>query len=268
MGAGHLGEAVLARLLDAGHPHDRLRATTGTPARARTLAERYGVDVGCDNQAAAQDADVLVLTVRPEQAAAVLARTVPLLTPGSAVLSFVAGLPLGTIAEHDIRASGARRVHCFRAATNTASVERGGLLAVSAEAEVPVAARARAEAVLAALGEVTAIPEDQQDTAAATLGSGAAFLALAASGLGAAASGAGVADPVARAFAADALESAAALLRAAEKTESAWSGLATPGGITEAGLARLARAGTAAELTDAVHAAVRRAAELRSGRPS
>lgn len=64
------------------------------------------------------------------------------------------------------------------------------------------AVRATVTGLLRRLGSVVAITEPQQDTAASSLGSGAAFLA-------------------------------------------AWKGLATPGGITEAGLARLQTAGAA-----------------------
>ncbi|MEV4556219.1 pyrroline-5-carboxylate reductase dimerization domain-containing protein [Kitasatospora sp. NPDC049285] len=265
IGAGHLGEAVLARLLAQGHPADRLRATTGTPAGARLLTERHAVQVDSDNGAAADGAEVLILTVRPDRAAEALAATVPRLAPGAAVLSFVAGLGCAEIARHDPALPDGRRMHCVRAATNTASVERGGLLAVTVEPGTPADTAARAAAVLATLGATVTVAEAHQDTAAAALGSGAAFLALAAEGIAGAARGHGVGGPEAHAFAADALESAAALLRAADPGGPApWTRLATPGGITEAGLARLVAAGTGEAMAQAVRDAARRCIELRT----
>ncbi|GGS49314.1 hypothetical protein F2B00_09685 [Streptomyces parvus] len=257
-GAGSIGESVLAGLLGSGHPADRLRATVRTAERAEHLARSYAVEVTTDNARAALGADVLVLAVRPDQAEAVLAETVPRLASGAAVVSLVAGLPLDRIAP-----AGATPVHAFRVATNAVSIDRSGLLAVTPGRDVPEPVRNTVTGVLRRLGRVVTITEPQQDTAASTLGSGAAFLALTATGIDRAATEAGVSPDVARAFAADALESAAAMLRGSDPTSTAaWDGLATPGGITEAGLGRLLSAGAVDAMADAVRAAVTRAAEL------
>lgn len=260
-GAGHLGRSVLAGLLAAGHPAHRLRATTRTAEQAERLARSHPVGVSTDNGRAARDADVLVVTVRPAQADEVLALALPGLAPGAAVVSFVAGRPLDRLLPGP-----ARSAHAFRVASNAASVERGGLLALSSARGTPGHVHARVTALLEHLGTVVEIPEDQQDLAASTLGSGAAFLALAASGIGSAATRAGAEYTHARAFAADALESAAALLRRADASgAAAWESLATAGGITEAGLSVLLAARTAPAMADAVHAAVARAGELAAG---
>ncbi|WNF31087.1 pyrroline-5-carboxylate reductase dimerization domain-containing protein [Streptomyces sp. C11-1] len=164
----------------------------------------------------------------------------PELAPGAAVVSLVAGLPLDRIP-----LPGAA-VHAFRAAGNAATIERSGLLALTPADGVSTAVRATVTGLLRRFGSVVAITEPQQDTAASSLGSGAAFLALAATGIGTAAVEAGVTPEVARDFAADALESAAAMLRGTgAASPAAWKGLATPGGITEAGLPRLQTAGAA-----------------------
>ncbi|MBK6015428.1 pyrroline-5-carboxylate reductase [Streptomyces sp. MBT53] len=258
VGAGHLGRAVLMRLLTAGHPAGRLCAVTRTAEQARLLADRCSCQVTADSGTAADGADVLVLTVRPEQARAVLARTAPRLAEGAAVVSFVAGLSLA-----GLREVVGTRVHCLRAATNAVSVGRGGTVALTPDAELSATDGERLASLLSALGTVVRVPEAQQDMAASTLGSGAAFLAAAAAGVVAAADAVGVEGHTARLFAADALESAAVLIRRAEHTgQPVWHELATPGGITRAGLDVLRAHGIDSALAEAVAAAVARAAEL------
>lgn len=253
LGCGHLGARVLSALLEGGHPPDRLCGTTRTAARAEQLTREHGVRVGTDNAAAATGRRVLVLTVPPVQARGVLATVLPRLSPGAAVLSFVAGLALGDVSP----AGSALRV--FRVATNVALIGPGGQLAVSA-ASGP---SREADQVLHLLGAVQQVPESAQDVAAATLGSGAAFLAFVGRGLVSAAVRQGVDERTAHRFAVAAASSAATLLaEGAPGAPAPWHALATPGGITAAGLESLRASSAEDAMASAVDAAVARAATV------
>ncbi|MFI9617121.1 pyrroline-5-carboxylate reductase family protein [Streptomyces sp. NPDC052023] len=256
LGAGHIGRTVVARLLAGGHRPSRLRATTRSRTRAGELAGEYGITTGVDNAEASSGADILVLAVRPDQADAVLAESLRVARPARHVVSFVAGYSLARMAS----VAGSAPVHAFRVATNVAALEKSGVMAVSSAPSVSTAALEHVRTVLRPLGTFLAIPEAQQDTAASTLGSGAAFLALAAAGVREAASAAGVAPEHAMLFTVEALECAAALLRqAGPASTEPWTSLVTPGGITAAGINTLVAHGVSGRMADAVRAAVARA---------
>ena len=73
LGAGQMGEALLRGLLEAdAKAPGRVRVTSGSGDRARTLASELGVQAAESNRAAVAGADVVVLAVKPQQVAPVL----------------------------------------------------------------------------------------------------------------------------------------------------------------------------------------------------
>ncbi len=92
IGAGKIGELMLSGLLRSGWPVDRLLATARRPARAEELADRYGVRV-VDNLTAVAEAEVLAVSVKPQDAAALLDEIGPKVPADKLVISLCAGLP-------------------------------------------------------------------------------------------------------------------------------------------------------------------------------
>src|SRR3954463_7172737 len=98
IGAGKTGELVLSGLLRAGWPPDKLLATTRRPERGDELAQRYGVRL-VDNQVAVVEADVVAVTVKPQDAGRLLDEFGMKVPPGKLVVSLCAGLTTGFFAE-------------------------------------------------------------------------------------------------------------------------------------------------------------------------
>ena len=92
LGAGKIGEALLAGLIAAGQPVGDLVFTERHPERARELTARHGV-AAVDVAAAAQGSDVLVVAVKPQDIDPLLAELATALRPGTLVVSLCAGLP-------------------------------------------------------------------------------------------------------------------------------------------------------------------------------
>ncbi|MBX6723062.1 MAG: NAD(P)-binding domain-containing protein, partial [Dactylosporangium sp.] len=65
IGAGKIGEVLLAGLLRSGWPAQRLLATTRRAERAEELRTRYGIRV-VDNEGALREAEVLAIAVKPQ----------------------------------------------------------------------------------------------------------------------------------------------------------------------------------------------------------
>ena len=93
LGAGKIGEALLAGLLASGRTTDELVFTERHPERAAELTARLGV-AGVDVADAAARAEVLVVAVKPQDIAPVLAELAPVLRPGTLVVTLCAGLPI------------------------------------------------------------------------------------------------------------------------------------------------------------------------------
>jgi pyrroline-5-carboxylate reductase len=76
LGTGKIGEALVSGLLRAGKSPDDVIVTARRPERAAELRERYGVRT-VDNAEAARTADTLILTVKPQDMAALLDELAP-----------------------------------------------------------------------------------------------------------------------------------------------------------------------------------------------
>src|SRR5439155_3891358 len=98
VGAGKIGETLLSGLLRSGWPVDRLMATARRPERAEELAARYGVRV-VSNDVAAAAADVLAISVKPQDAATLMAELGPKVPAEKLLITLCAGLPTSFFAK-------------------------------------------------------------------------------------------------------------------------------------------------------------------------
>jgi pyrroline-5-carboxylate reductase len=169
IGAGKIGELVLAGLLRAGWPADRLLATARRPERAAELAQRYGIEV-IDNLAAVARAEVLAITVKPQDAAVLMAEIGPKVPAGKLVVSMCAGLPTTFFS-----ARLAEGTPVVRVMTNTPAVVDEAMTAISAGRHATGEHLALAEEMFTPLGRTIRVPESQQDAVTALSGSGPAY---------------------------------------------------------------------------------------------
>ena len=92
LGAGVMGEALLSGLLRAGRPVDRLVISERRPERVAELSEKYGVQV-LENGAAAAAAQTVLLVVKPQDMASLLAEIHDRLAPGTLLSHWPPGSP-------------------------------------------------------------------------------------------------------------------------------------------------------------------------------
>ncbi len=169
LGAGKLGEILVAALLRAGWPVDRLRAGSRRPERSAELAAAYGVGAGAAADVVS-GADVAVVAVKPQDAGPLLAEISPRLRPGALVVSAAAGLATSWFAAR--LPAGTPLV---RVMTNTPARIGEGMSALSAGPHATAAHLEVVEAILAPLGRSIRVPESQQDAVTALSGSGPAY---------------------------------------------------------------------------------------------
>jgi pyrroline-5-carboxylate reductase len=141
--------------------------------RGQELFERYGVATTTDNVAAATDADIVVLSVKPQVLCSVLQEIAGHVWEEALVLSIVAGAKMSTIE----RLLGVPAV--VRVMPNTPAQIGMGISVWAATGVTTEDQRAQALAILQALGEEVYVQEEGYlDMATALSGTGPAYVFL------------------------------------------------------------------------------------------
>jgi pyrroline-5-carboxylate reductase len=169
IGAGKIGELLLAGLLRSGWPVGRLLATVRRPERGQEITERYGVRV-VDTERALTEADVLAIAVKPQDAANLMADIGPKVPASKLVISLCAGLPTSFFAKWLPEGTPVVRVM-----TNTPAMVDEAMTAISAGPHAKAAHLELAEEMFTPLGRTIRVPESQQDAVTALSGSGPAY---------------------------------------------------------------------------------------------
>ena len=257
IGAGKLGELVLSGLLRSGWPAQRLLATTRRPERAAELADRYGIRPVL-NLTAVTQADVLLIAVKPQDAAKLLDDFGMKVPPDKLVVSLCAGLPTSFFAE---RLPGG--IPVVRVMTNTPALVDQAMTVLSPGPYATEEHLALTEEIFQPLGRTMRVPESQQDAVTALSGSGPAYFYL----LVEAMIDAGILLGLPRAVAADlivqsAFGAARMLRESADHPVLLREAVTSPAGTTIAAIRELERHGVRAALIDAIEAARDRSIEL------
>jgi len=172
IGSGIMAEGIISGLLRSKVvAHDHIIAAEPRESRGRELEERYGVRWTSNNAEAARQANLLVLSVKPQVLEKVLPDLVDQVAEDTLILSILAGVTIDRIA----RGIHTRRVG--RAMPNTAAQIGQGITVWTATPDVRPEQRAQAQAVLQALGEEEYVDtEDYLDMATALSGTGPAYV--------------------------------------------------------------------------------------------
>jgi pyrroline-5-carboxylate reductase len=174
IGPGVMAEAMIAGLIrqEVAVPQSLCAAGPGE-ARAVQLAGRYGIGTQTDNAAAAQDADVVVLSVKPQRLGRVLAGLRGALRPDALVLSIVAGASISKIG------FGLGHELIVRSMPNTPAQIGEGITVWTSSPQVTAEQREMARVILGALGDEIYVEEENYlDMATALSGTGPAYVFL------------------------------------------------------------------------------------------
>ena len=174
IGAGVMAEAIIVGLLrDKLAEPANIRAAGPRRKRGRKLGEQYGLTPFTDNVEAASQADVVVLSVKPQTLNKVLADLNGQIKKGALVLSIVAGALIAKIAE------GLKHEIIVRSMPNTPGQIGEGITVWTASEAVSEEQRAHAQQILAALGDDIYVDEESfLDKATALSGTGPAYVYL------------------------------------------------------------------------------------------
>ncbi len=174
IGPGVMAEAMIAGLIrqKMANPQD-LIAAGPRPERLEELKGKYGICATLDNAEAARQADIVVLSVKPQRLTKVLVGLRGAIQPHALVLSIVAGAPIQKIAtalKHEI---------IVRSMPNTPAQIGEGITVWHAAPQVSEVQCEMARQILTALGQEIYMEEEYYlDMATALSGTGPAYVFL------------------------------------------------------------------------------------------
>jgi pyrroline-5-carboxylate reductase len=134
IGVGTMTEAMVQLALAEGWPRDKFILTHRRAERRAELEGRYGGTVEEDNLAAASRADAILVSVRPQEFAAMLTHLRPAFRPGQLFISIAAALDIPWLERHLVPGMGIVRAvppptswvqagYCFLSANDLATAD-------------------------------------------------------------------------------------------------------------------------------------------------
>jgi pyrroline-5-carboxylate reductase len=264
LGAGTLGEALIAGLLSGGwRAPAEIVATGRRQERVDELAERFGIETTLSNRDAVNGAALVVVAVKPQDFDVLLDEIAPIVTADQTVLSVAAAIPTQAI---EARLN--EGVPVVRAMPNAPATVHEGIAGLCPGSHADEPHLALAEEALAHVGAVVRVPEPYMDAVTAVSGSGPAYFALLSEAMIEAGILLGLGREVSTQLVIQTMLGTAKLLRdekmhPVELREKVTS----PGGTTIRAVRELEQAGVRAAFLNAIQAAMERSRELAAGAP-
>jgi pyrroline-5-carboxylate reductase len=260
LGAGNMGRALISGLLRSGTRAEAISVGESQPAARELLARELGITAHADNEAAIAGANVVLLAVKPQDAAAVLR---PLAKGFAALRPLLISVCAGTRVR-DLEAWAGSELAVVRAMPNRPALIGAGISGLYAPRLVPAAPRATAEEILKSVGEVVWVPtEDALDVVTALSGSGPAYFFLLAECMAEAGAQLGLEHSVAQRLATATLHGAGLLAHApGADLVKLRAEVTSRGGTTDAAVRTLESGGLRGLIARALAAAAARGREL------
>ena len=262
LGAGKMGGILLQAFLKNNLlSPEQIFATVQHAERARALSAQFGVEVTTDNLAAAKQAEVILLGVKPTQVPALIEEIRAALTPKKMVLSFAASVKTRSIED-----GAGCELAVVRAMPNTPAMLAAGITALCSGRFVSPEQMAVAQKIFQTVGKTVVVDEKHMDAVTGLSGSGPAFLYIIIEALAEAGVNVGLPRDVATLLAAQTtLGSARMVLETGYHPALLKDAVTTPAGCTVDGILELEEGGLRVTLIKAVKRATQRAKELASG---
>jgi pyrroline-5-carboxylate reductase len=259
IGSGAMGEAMIKGMVAQDvvlAPH--IMASDPVAARREQMKSQFGVATTDSNRNAVQEADVVVLSVKPQILPRVMAELRGHIPVSALVLSIVAGVPIATMQ------AGLGHDRIVRTMPNTPAQVGKGMTVWAATPAVTPEQRRQTQLILTALGEQVAVEDEHYlDMATGLSGSGPGYVFLLIEAMIDAGVQIGFSRADAQKIVLQTIDGSVELVRSTGLHPAELKNRVTsPAGTTAAGLFELEQSGVRAAIMRAVEAAYHRSAEL------
>jgi pyrroline-5-carboxylate reductase len=260
IGAGNMAASLIGGLRAQGIAADAIRASDpGVEQRAKISAE-HGIQTFAQNADALANADVVVLSVKPQVMQTVCQDLAPCLDHAPLIVSIAAGISCDSLQ----RWLGPRPQAIVRCMPNTPALLRQGVSGLFANAQVSDAQKQQAEQLLSAVGIALWLDEEHLiDAVTAVSGSGPAYFFLLIEAMTAAGEQLGLPrETAARLTMQTALGAARMACESDVDAAELRRRVTSPNGTTEAAIKAFQTGGFEQLVQQALNAAAQRSAEL------
>lgn len=263
IGPGVMAEAMIAGLLRKKLAKaENIVAAGPREERGTELHKKYGIKTTVDNPSAISQADVVVLSVKPQRLSEVM-KGLKAIHSDALVLSIVAGASIKKIG------TGLKHKSVVRSMPNTPGQIGEGITVWTASKEVTAEQQEIARAIIGALGdEVFVEDESYLDMATALSGSGPAYVFLFTEALIDAGVHMGFPRRIAEQLVLQTIKGSTSFYQQAERHPATLRNQVTsPGGTSAEALYYLEKAGFRTAISRAIWAAYQRSLELGKEKP-
>ncbi|MCQ6267254.1 pyrroline-5-carboxylate reductase [Fictibacillus sp. WQ 8-8] len=261
IGAGSMAEAIAAGMVnqDKLPPSNIMMSNKQNEERRIELMKKYKVIALPYSEVRVQEADLIILAMKPKDAEKALIELKPKLMPDQIVLSVLAGISTGFMEEilPDEQP-------VIRVMPNTSSTIGESITAVTGGQSVTMEHIEIAKELFSAVGRVKVIEEEQMDVFTGIAGSGPAYIYYVLEHIEKTAQAEGLDEDLAREIAAQTVFGASKMvLDTNASPESLRKKVTSPNGTTAAGLDALQENEAGQAFTKAIISAKERSAEIR-----
>jgi len=259
IGSGAMAEAIIKGVLSQEiTTADRITASDPIAARRAYLENEYSVQTTDNNLAALQNANIIVMSIKPQVLEKVSLGLWGNIPSDALVISIIAGASLSKLGE----CLGHERV--IRTMPNTPAQINMGVTVWMPTQDVTSEQRVQAETLLSALGEQIAVEKEEYiDMQTGLGGSGPGFVFLIIEAMIDAGVHMGFSRADAQKITLQTIAGSVALVQSTgEHPAELRNKVTSPGGTTAAGIHALERGGLRSVLSDAIFAAYHRSQEL------
>ncbi|GMV65270.1 MAG: pyrroline-5-carboxylate reductase [Candidatus Hinthialibacteria bacterium] len=262
IGGGNMAAALIRGILGGGIClPENILASDVSSERLELLAAEHGILTTRENRKVAQEAECLVLAVKPQIFPAVAQDIVGRMPATQSVISIMAGVTCQALSSSLQNHPG-----IVRTMPNLPATLGFGVSGIAETGSTSPKALQDAESLLSTVGATVRLPEDKLDAVTALSGSGPGYLFRIAEILIQAGVGLGLTEDQAATLVKHTFQGAAGMLIASsEPAGELCRRVCSPGGTTLAGLKAMEDNGLQQALLEGVRAACRRSRELSGG---
>lgn len=263
IGPGVMAEAMIAGLLRQKLANPKNIIASGPhEERGEELHKKYGINVTTDNASAAHQADVVVLSVKPQRLSEVM-KGIKGIRLDALVISIIAGASIKKIS------AGLKHKSIVRSMPNTPGQIGEGITVWAASKDVTDEQQKMARDILSAMGEEVFVEDESYlDMATALSGSGPAYVFLFTEALIDAGVHMGFPRRIAERLVLQTIKGSASFYEGAGRHPATLRNQVTsPGGTSAEALYYLEKAGFRTAISRAVWAAYQRSLELGKEKP-
>lgn len=259
IGLGNMARAIIGGMLAQGMvPAGEICGSAKTLTTRDAVREQFGIDTKASNAAVAEEAQTLILAVKPQFLAGVIAEIKDAVQPDTLIISIAAGKTLAWLED-----AFGRRVKLVRCMPNTPALVGEGCTGVCVNGAVSEEETRYALRLMESFGKASLVEERLMDAVGAVSGSSPAYVFLFIEAMADAGVAAGMPRAQAYEFAAQAVYGSAKLLLETGKHPGELKDMVcSPGGTTIEGVRVLEESGFRGAVMDALLAAVEKSKAL------